>query len=357
MALKELIETIAKALVDDPDAVRSPRSKASTTCSSSCASPRKTSARSSEGKAARPSRCGRSSRPCRPSSGVARTSTSSTEPNGSCAGRTVGPLAEVARPHGVWGEVRLKLFNSDSELLLLAGTRCSFGCPSSEEHEVWSSRPRAPTTGYLLAKFRWVDDRDAAERLRGAAICIDATAFRRSTTGSSTCATSIGATLVGPGGDVGIVQDFVSYPSAEVLVVDAEWREGRAPVEMPLIDDFIERVDAGAGESMLEAARPPARAEGGSEVATCGSTSSRCFPSSSSPSSQTSFVGRAIGRRRSSRALAEPARVRPRQAPQRRRHAVRRRHGHGDARRLPRRCMESLDADAQARLRARTGCS
>jgi len=28
------------------------------------------------------------------------------------------PLAEVTRPHGVWGEVRLKVSNSDSELLL-----------------------------------------------------------------------------------------------------------------------------------------------------------------------------------------------------------------------------------------------
>ena len=27
------------------------------------------------------------------------------------------PLAEVARPHGVWGEVRLKVYNADSELL------------------------------------------------------------------------------------------------------------------------------------------------------------------------------------------------------------------------------------------------
>ena len=28
------------------------------------------------------------------------------------------PLAEVARPHGVKGEVRLKLFNRDSDVLL-----------------------------------------------------------------------------------------------------------------------------------------------------------------------------------------------------------------------------------------------
>ncbi len=28
------------------------------------------------------------------------------------------PLAEVARPHGVRGELRLKLFNEDSDILL-----------------------------------------------------------------------------------------------------------------------------------------------------------------------------------------------------------------------------------------------
>src|ERR1019366_6319010 len=99
-------------------------SPGTTTASSSFASRRTTSARSSARRDAPRSRCGPSSRPYRPSSGGEPTSTSSTRPRGR---RRTGlmlapdawvPLAEVMRPHGVQGELRLRLFNKDSDLLL-----------------------------------------------------------------------------------------------------------------------------------------------------------------------------------------------------------------------------------------------
>ena len=62
----------------------------------------------------------------------------------------------------------------------------------------------------------------------------------------------IGARIVGPRGDLGVVQDLVSYPSADVLLVklDATGASGDA-VEIPLIDDFIDRVDPIKGKVVL----------------------------------------------------------------------------------------------------------
>ncbi len=166
------------------------------------------------------------------------------------AARGFVPLAEVTRPHGVRGEVRLKVYNSDSELLL-------------EQDEVLVRRKERPDammqlesvrgadTGFLLAKFRGVDDRDAAELLRGAAVCIDRSEFPPVEDGEFYVCDVIGARLVSPSGELGRVEDFVGYPSADVLVVRLENGAGEGTVELPLVDDFIERVDPDAGQVVL----------------------------------------------------------------------------------------------------------
>jgi 16S rRNA processing protein RimM len=166
------------------------------------------------------------------------------------AARRFVPLAEVTRPHGVWGEVRLKVYNSDSELLL-------------SQDEVLVRRSDKPETmmplesirgadaGFLLAKFRGVDDRDAADLLRSAIVCVDRELFPPLEEGEFYVCDVIGARLVGPSGELGAVEDFVSYPSADVLVVRLENGAGQGRVELPLVDNFVEKVDTGAGQVLL----------------------------------------------------------------------------------------------------------
>jgi 16S rRNA processing protein RimM len=160
------------------------------------------------------------------------------------------PLAEITRPHGVWGEVRLKVYNSDSELLL-------------SQPDVLVRRANRPDTvmqlesirgadaGFLLAKFRGIDGRDAAELLRGASVCVDRALFPLLEEGEFYVCDVIGARLVGPSGEVGTVEDFISYPSADVLVVRLEGGAVEGKIELPLVDDFVLRVDAGAGQVLL----------------------------------------------------------------------------------------------------------
>jgi 16S rRNA processing protein RimM len=66
------------------------------------------------------------------------------------------PLAEVARPHGVRGEVRLRLFNRDSDLLLTLG-EVLVRFPDGEEQEVSVDAARRANDAILM-KLYSVDD-------------------------------------------------------------------------------------------------------------------------------------------------------------------------------------------------------
>jgi 16S rRNA processing protein RimM len=160
------------------------------------------------------------------------------------------PLAEITRPHGVWGEVRLKVYNSDSELLL-SQPEVLVRRASRPDTMMQLESIRGADAGFLLAKFRGVDGRDAAEVLRGASLCVDRARFPPVEEGEFYVCDVIGARLVGPGGAVGVVEDFVSYPSADVLIVRLENGAAQAKLELPLVEDFVEKVDAVAGQVVL----------------------------------------------------------------------------------------------------------
>ena len=80
------------------------------------------------------------------------------------------PLAEIARPHGVRGEVRLRLFNKASDTLLSLD-EVLVRLPDGEEHEVSGDGAR-PADGAILMKLHSVDDRDRADELRGALVSV-----------------------------------------------------------------------------------------------------------------------------------------------------------------------------------------
>ena len=158
------------------------------------------------------------------------------------------PLAEVARPHGVWGEVRLKVYNGDSDLLF-GQAEVLVRRSDAKESMMQLESLRGANSGFMLAKFRGVDGRDAADRLRGASICVERQRFPPLEDGECYVCDSIGARLVGPSGDIGVVENFMSYPTADVLLVKLEGAANA--VEIPLLEDFVERVDSPAGRVVL----------------------------------------------------------------------------------------------------------
>jgi 16S rRNA processing protein RimM len=150
------------------------------------------------------------------------------------------PLAAVMRPHGVRGEVRLKLFNADSDVLLQQ-EEVLVRMPDGEEHEVSVDSARRAGDALLL-KLYSIDDRDRAGELRGALVCARRCAFPELPAGEFYACDLLGARVLLPGGDeLGTVREFLDYPAADVIVVRA--KDGGKDWEVPLTSAFVERVD------------------------------------------------------------------------------------------------------------------
>jgi 16S rRNA processing protein RimM len=158
------------------------------------------------------------------------------------------PLASVARPHGVRGEVRLKLYNTDSDILLKLD-EVLVRLPGGEEHEVSIDSARRADQAILM-KLYSVDDRDRAEELRGAELCARRKDFPPLEDGEFYVCDVEGAEVFAPDGSaLGRVRELRSYPSVDALIVDAA--DGGKPWEVPLVAAFVREVDVAAGRVSL----------------------------------------------------------------------------------------------------------
>lgn len=160
------------------------------------------------------------------------------------------PLAVVGRPHGVRGEIRAHAFNKDSELLLGLDevlVRFVEGDRKGEEQEVTIDGARIGNDA-ILVKLADVDDRNAADELRGAQLCVKRGNFPPLEEGEFYACDVIGAKAVDDAGnELGTVRDFTSYPSVDILLVETP--KGR--FEVPLIDPYVDRVEPENGRVVL----------------------------------------------------------------------------------------------------------
>jgi 16S rRNA processing protein RimM len=170
-----------------------------------------------------------------------------------CAPDEWVPLAEVARPHGVRGELRLKVFNADSDVLL-GQEEVLVRLKEGEEHEVSVDHARRADQAILL-KLHSVDDRDRAEELRGALICAKRAAFPTLDDGEFYACDVLGAVVRAPleeglaPVEIGKVTELRSYPSVDALIIAAS--DGGRDWEIPLVAAFVKSVDVQAGSIEL----------------------------------------------------------------------------------------------------------
>jgi 16S rRNA processing protein RimM len=154
------------------------------------------------------------------------------------------PLAEVMRPHGVKGEVRLRLFNKASDVLL-DQDEVLVRLPDGEEHEVSVDAARRADDAILM-KLHSVDDRDRADDLRGALVCVRRRDFPKAEAGEFYAVDVVGSEVRLSGARVGEVAELVSYPAASALLVRADDGESAGgDWEVPLTETFVARVDPG----------------------------------------------------------------------------------------------------------------
>ena len=152
------------------------------------------------------------------------------------------PLAEIARPHGVKGELRLKLFNKDSDALL-GQDEVLVRMKDGVEHEVSVDRARRADDAILM-KLHSVDDRNKADELRGALVCVRRRDFAPPDDGEFYAVDVMGAEVRVNGVRLGAVVEIVDYPTVQAMVVRADDTLG--DWEIPLTESYVSKVDTTA---------------------------------------------------------------------------------------------------------------
>ena len=153
------------------------------------------------------------------------------------------PVAEVARPHGVQGELRLKVYNQGSDLLLRRpGVKLLL--EGGEERDATLDTAREVNKAILI-RLVGVDDRDAADALRGARIAVARDDFPPLDEGEFYACDLEGARALLPSGEeIGRVAGLTSYPTCDVLLVD---RSTSGRLEVPLTDAYVASIDVARG--------------------------------------------------------------------------------------------------------------
>jgi 16S rRNA processing protein RimM len=155
------------------------------------------------------------------------------------------PVAEIARPHGIQGELRLKVFNPDSDLLAQR-PKVRLRTPDGVERDVAITTARDSNKA-LLVRIAGVDDRNAAEALRGAELCVPREDFPPLPEGEFYACDVEGARALLPTGEeIGLVYGLNSYPTCDVLLVERS-APASGRIEVPLLPAYVDRVDVKAG--------------------------------------------------------------------------------------------------------------
>jgi len=155
------------------------------------------------------------------------------------------PVAEVARPHGVHGELRLKVYNQDSDLLLRR-PRVKLLFERGEERDATIDEAREVNKA-ILVKLTGVEDRDAADVLRGAQVAVARDEFPPLGEGEFYACDIEGARALLPSGEeVGRVAGLSSYPTCDVLVIDRN-APTMGRLEVPLVEAYVASIDVGRG--------------------------------------------------------------------------------------------------------------
>lgn len=151
-------------------------------------------------------------------------------------------LGVIARPHGVQGAVRVHPFNPSSSLLL-EQTEVVLKHEGGDERRV-AVRNTRPGPKAILMELDGVEGREAAEALRGVAVCVPRSALPPADEDEFYFVDLVGLAVREGEAIIGTVTEVVEYPSADCLRVELD----AGHVEIPMMPQWIVEVDLEAGE-------------------------------------------------------------------------------------------------------------
>jgi 16S rRNA processing protein RimM len=176
-------------------------------------------------------------------------------------GEALVPIAVVARPHGVRGEVRVNRLNPESTLLYEVDSVVVRHGGEDRTRQVEGAR-QGPK-GVVLMRFAGVSGRENAEALRGAELLVPRAALPPTEEDEWYFVDLIGlAAFDAEGGELGRVVDVLEYPTIDCLAV----HDGREVREVPLAEPYLLEVRLDEGKVILSSiddlpARKPTKHE------------------------------------------------------------------------------------------------
>lgn len=153
-------------------------------------------------------------------------------------------LGRVSRPHGLRGEIEVRLYWPESTALLEAES-VVLNAPAAPGAEAVQRicrvrYARATPKGVLLCLHE-VADRDAADALKGWTVSLERTVMPPLEPGEYYLCDTVGSDVLAPDGTrIGKVGALRLYPSVDALLIE---REGGGQAEQPLVDAFVREVD------------------------------------------------------------------------------------------------------------------
>ena len=156
-------------------------------------------------------------------------------------------LGVVTRAHGVYGELRIKFYNPGSELLDGQPEVVLRVNGEARPVQVVSCRPQG--TDSLLLQIEGCASRSDAEGFRGAELCVPRSALPAPAQDEYYLADLSGLAAILPNGElVGRIQEVISYPAADVLLVQSV----QGLIEVPILERYLVKVEIDAGRVVVD---------------------------------------------------------------------------------------------------------
>jgi 16S rRNA processing protein RimM len=158
-------------------------------------------------------------------------------------------IAQIGGAHGIRGEVKLKSFTADPLAVKDYGVLESEDGAASFEIEALR-----PAKGYLVARFKGIGDRTAAERLRNVELYVPRDRLPAPAAGEFYHADLIGLRAVtADGAELGSVVAVHDFGAGDIL--ELQPRAGGATIMLPFTEAFVPSIDVAGGRFVV--ALPP----------------------------------------------------------------------------------------------------
>ena len=148
------------------------------------------------------------------------------------------PLGKIVKPHGILGEVKIRLFNSESQTLKVG--QSVWVCFGEKDHEPYVIERLSLQSEKLKLKFKNINDRNSAELLRNFTLSVCRDELPETVDREFYLIDLIGFNAVDQTGQlVGKVLDIMENPANDILIIS----DGDKEHLIPMVDDFVTLFD------------------------------------------------------------------------------------------------------------------